>query len=515
MSLKKIKDLFHYEKGSLQSTKATPGEYDFITAAADWKTHNEFTHDCEALIFAAAASGSLGRTHYVNGKFISSDLCFIITPKDPDKYPIDMKFYHLLFLAFKDEIVRNTKSGTSKEAIGLRVFGNYELPYFDIDKQLETRKLFVHAQESSDKIESELTHQLDLVKQLRQAFLREAMQGELVPQVSNDESASVLLGKIKAEKERLIKEKKIRKEKALPPILDEEIPFEIPQNWKWCRLGELASFLNGYAFKSSWYTDVGIPVLRNINMGVGEIIWKDVAKIPDSLAQDFSEYLLNIGDILLSLDRPIINAGLKVAQVTKKDLPCLLLQRVLKTSPILSYKDYVFVWFQSELFISSINPGRSIGIPHVSHKDVAKALIPLPPLSEQQRIVAKLDELMKFCDHLEANIIDSQQQNELLLKQVLTEELGLKIQEVEQSPIKASKAEQKTRKFDPNTTLMEIVALLKMHGKLHAEELWKMSKFYGKAEEDRDIDGFYAELKKLIEKEKTIKEAEKGYLELV
>jgi len=130
MSLVKIKDLFHFEKGTLQSTKATPGEYDFITAAADWKTHNEYTHDCEALIFAAAASGSLGRTHCVNGKFISSDLCFILTPKDEEKYPIDIKFYHLIFNAFKDEIVRNTKAGTSKEAIGLTVFGNYKLPYF-------------------------------------------------------------------------------------------------------------------------------------------------------------------------------------------------------------------------------------------------------------------------------------------------------------------------------------------------------------------------------------------------
>ena len=75
MSLMKISDLFHFEKGSLQSSKCEEGVYDFITAAADWKKHNDFSHNCEALIFAAAASGSLGRTHYVNGKFISSDLC--------------------------------------------------------------------------------------------------------------------------------------------------------------------------------------------------------------------------------------------------------------------------------------------------------------------------------------------------------------------------------------------------------------------------------------------------------
>ena len=157
----------------MQSSKCTPGNFNFITAAADWKTHNEYSHECEALIFAAAAS--LGRTHYVNGKFISSDLCFILTPKDPKKHPVDLKFYHLIFQAFKDEIVRNTKSGTSKEVIGLKVFGKYKLPYFDIDKQQEVKEQFVSAQESTIGLDSELTHQLDLVKQLRQAFIREVV----------------------------------------------------------------------------------------------------------------------------------------------------------------------------------------------------------------------------------------------------------------------------------------------------------------------------------------------------
>ena len=103
MSLKKINQLFNFEKGVLQSSKCIEGEYNFITAAADWKTHNEYSHDCEALIFAAAASGSLGRTHYVNGKFISSDLCFILTPKEPEKLPVDLKFYHIIFNLYKNE----------------------------------------------------------------------------------------------------------------------------------------------------------------------------------------------------------------------------------------------------------------------------------------------------------------------------------------------------------------------------------------------------------------------------
>ena len=131
----RIGDLFNLEKGSLQSSKCTPGKYDFITAAEEWKTHNSYSHNIEALIFAAMASGSLGRTHYVNGKFITSDLCYILTPKDSEKYPIDLKFYHFVFNSLRDEIVKNTKSGTSKESINQTNLKNYEIPYFEIEQQ--------------------------------------------------------------------------------------------------------------------------------------------------------------------------------------------------------------------------------------------------------------------------------------------------------------------------------------------------------------------------------------------
>ena len=241
----KIEELFRFEKGILQSTKGAPGDYDFITAAADWKTHNEYTHDCEALIFAAAASGSLGRTHYVNGKFVSSDLCFIITPKDQENLPVDLKFYHILFNELKDEIVRNTKAGTSKEAIGLSSFGKYELPYFDIDSQIEIKNRFVKTEETKSNISAELNHQVELIKILRQQFLREALQGKLVEQNYNDEPAIELLKKIKAKRQMNISEKKQKIEKAYPPIKPYEIPFEIPKNWVWSRLGEMFEIVRG------------------------------------------------------------------------------------------------------------------------------------------------------------------------------------------------------------------------------------------------------------------------------
>ena len=440
MSLMKIKDLFHFEKGGLQSSKCTPGEFDFITAAAEWKTHNEFSHECEALIFAAAASGSLGRTHYVNGKFVSSDLCFIITPKDPVKYPIDLKFYHLIFQAFKDEIVRNTKAGTSKEAIGLTAFGKYELPYFDIAKQQEVKEQFVTAQESTIGLDSELTHQLDLVKQLRQAFLREAMQGQLVQQEPNEEPASVLLEKIKTEKERLIEEKKIKKQKPLPPITEEEIPFEIPENWVWCRLGELSNdLLGGFAFKSSKYVKesknqvIRLGNVKNDNL----LLNANPAFVTDDYASIAEKARLLPGDILVTMTGTRAKRDYLFTLLLNdehfENFNLYLNQRVgaFRLNDLLKKEFITFLLKEPSIlepvFLSSTGAANQANIGVTALNNI---LVPLPPLSEQQRIVAKLDELMGYCDELEASIKESQQQNEQLLQQVLREALEPKEKEV-------------------------------------------------------------------------------------
>ncbi|AFL83664.1 restriction endonuclease S subunit [Belliella baltica DSM 15883] len=518
MSLVKIKDLFHFEKGTLQSTKATPGEYDFITAAADWKTHNEYTHDCEALIFAAAASGSLGRTHYVNGKFISSDLCFILTPKDEEKYPIDIKFYHLIFNAFKDDIVRNTKSGTSKEAIGLTVFGNYKLPYFEIEKQQNTKEAFLKAQELSQSLDKELSNQLELIKNLRQAFLKDAMQGKLVEQDPNDEPASSLLERINAEKERLIKEKKIKKEKEPPAILEEEIPFDIPEKWAWCRLGSISEFISGNNFNSGdFFKGAGVKCIKITNAGVNEIIETDDV-LPQTFVSKYSQYLVYEGDLVLALTRPYISDGLKISKCPQSYDKSLLNQRVAVIRPFLkSQTDYIFTFLKSDFVLKrykSMFEGKGQQ-PNLKKEHVTNLLIPIAPEAELERIVARLEELMHICDKMEASIREFKMQSESLLQQTLREALGInpskKLIE-NNNPIQSKNVHSK---FDSNTLLMEIQELLKIHGKLQALELWQMSKFYGKSEEERNIDGFYAELKKLIEKDKLIKETEKGYLELV
>ena len=167
-------------------------------------------------------------------------------------------------------------------------------------------------------------------------------------------------------------------------------------------LGDFIMVQSGYAFKSEWFTEDGVRLVRNVNIGHGNIEWMQVAKIPWEQRIRFQRFELALGDILVSLDRPIISTGIKVARVREEDLPSLLLQRVGR----FCYKDdtlvpgYLFKWLQSAHFIDAIDPGRSNGVPHISQKDIEK--IPFTPLSkkEQRNIVSFLDELQTDLDRL-------------------------------------------------------------------------------------------------------------------
>ncbi|MEY5045416.1 MAG: hypothetical protein RL713_641 [Bacteroidota bacterium] len=419
MSQKKINQLFNFEKGVLQSSKCIEGEYDFITAAAEWKTHNEYSHDCEALIFASAASGSLGRTHYVNGKFISSDLCFILTPKDPETLPVDLKFYHIIFNLYKNEIVAATKAGTSKEAIGLKVFGEYELPYFDITLQSKVKAEFGKAEELKNSLFDEYTYQLTQLENLNQAILQEAVQGKLVKQVPKEDPASELLKRIKAEKA-----KSGKKEKPLPPIKPEEIPFEIPENWVWCRLGGICEINGGYAFKSTDYTKDGIRVIRISDFDKNGFINNSIVR--HNYNEKLKSFLLDKENILLAMTGGTVGKSYFVENLPE---PLVVNQRVatIKILGDLIIPKFIDVVVKSSITQRIIHERKNSTNDNISMDDIKSFLIPLPPLSEQKRIVTEIDKQFAKTKQLKEHIIANQKATEQLLKALLHQAFEVKV----------------------------------------------------------------------------------------
>lgn len=131
---KKIAEIFNIEKGSVQSSKREEGEYTFITASDTWLTHSEYTYECEALIFVFGAGGSLGKVHYTNNrKFVVSDLCWILTPKDPKH--TNLKYYYAYFNSRRKEIVQRLARGTNKKSINDTRFSDYLVSYPNKDEQ--------------------------------------------------------------------------------------------------------------------------------------------------------------------------------------------------------------------------------------------------------------------------------------------------------------------------------------------------------------------------------------------
>ena len=137
----KVSDLFILTKGTISSEDGDDGNesgsYDFITASEEWKKHSTYKYDKEAIVFAFGAGGSLGRTHYVNGKFSASNLCFVLTPKKGLKYDMCLEFYNWYFAAIRKQLVADLADGTSKPTIGKTNLEEYYIEYINYNEQLK------------------------------------------------------------------------------------------------------------------------------------------------------------------------------------------------------------------------------------------------------------------------------------------------------------------------------------------------------------------------------------------
>ncbi len=177
---------------------------------------------------------------------------------------------------------------------------------------------------------------------------------------------------------------------------------DIPQE-HWKPIGAHAKVQGGYAFKSEWFVGEGIRLLRNQNVYHGNLDWSDAVHLPPSRRGEFKQFELAEGDIVITMDRPLIKSGLKAARVSKQDLPCLLLQRVGRfLCDDQLDKDYVLHFLFSQSFIPHISgDGRSCAVPHISPKQIEAILIPMPSHREQRTIVTRLDALRVKLDELQ------------------------------------------------------------------------------------------------------------------
>ena len=236
---------------------------------------------------------------------------------------------------------------------------------------------------------------------LRKAILQYAVEGKLVPQDIHDEPASILYEKIIAEKENLIKQGKIKKEKPLPPITDDDIPYNIPENWKWVRLGEVAKFENGDR-SNKYPTDIdlqidGIPFISSKDIIKNKIKITEATKyIKDEKFKQLNSGKLINNDIVFCLRGSVGKHGIfNVTNHYKTGFinAQLIIIRMHNKINI----QYIDNYFDTPLFKEILAKYISgSAVTQISATLLQQLLFPLPPLKEQERIVKKVDELMAY-----------------------------------------------------------------------------------------------------------------------
>lgn len=256
-------------------------------------------------------------------------------------------------------------------------------------------------------------NQLAQLEKLNQAILQEAVQGKLVKQDPKHEPADELLKRIKAEKA-----KSGKKEKPLPPIKPKEIPFEIPENWVWCRLGEICSKIgSGSTPKGSNYSITGYPFFRSQNIYNDGLIYEDIKFVSEEVQKQMNGTIVLANDILLnitggSLGRcALVPNDFKEGNVSQH--VCII--RPMQMDVNYFHKIVLSPYFQRFIFSSTTGAGRE-GLPKYN---LEQFVIPLPPLSEQKRIVAEIEKQLAKTKQLKEHIIANQQATEQLLKALL------------------------------------------------------------------------------------------------
>ena len=251
---------------------------------------------------------------------------------------------------------------------------------------------------------------------LKKSILQEAVQGKLVPQDSADEPASILLERIRAEKQKLIAEGKIKKDKhesvifrrdnshyekldGIERCIDDEIPFEIPNSWCWARLGTILHKLTDGTHSRPKYVESGVPFISVKDVSGGVLTFSNCKYITKEEHQElYNRCNPEQGDILLT---KVGTTGIPVIVNTVDEFSLFVSVALLKFNQELLYNEYLISLIKSPLVQKQAEENtRGVGNKNWVMRDISNTLIVIPPLSEQYRIVKKLKEIFIVCNNL-------------------------------------------------------------------------------------------------------------------
>lgn len=415
----RLKDICSFTKGATGIMKADGGKYPLVALGEERRSHSEFQFDAKAVIVPLISStghghASMKRVHYQEGKFALGNILCAVIPKDETQ--LHPKYIHLYLQQFKDSLLVPLMKGAANVSLPMNKLADVEIEVPSFERQLEIIELENEAAELKYELEQRLIAQEGDVAKLRQALLREAIQGKLTKQDPYDGHAKDLLEKIKAEKAKTGK-----KEKPLPPIKEEETSFDIPENWVWCRLGEIANIVRGGSPRPAGdkrFYEGNIPFLKVADLTADENVYlnsytftiKEAGLIKTRLVEPNTLMLTNSG---ATLGIPKICNF----QTTFNDGIAAFLG--------LNFIDKVFLYYflksKTQWYLSEASRGQ--GQPNLNTDIISHTPLALPPIPEQIRIIKRIEQLIKICDEFQYSIQQSKIENEKLLQGALRDAL--------------------------------------------------------------------------------------------
>lgn len=346
-----------------------------------------------------------------------------------DKTKILPQYFSVLI---DTEIIQSqikAKGSTNYSRVSPSEVADFEIPCPSLIEQQRIISIYIDSKKIIQVLSKESTNQSSYLKKLRQAILQEAIEGKLtadwrkenpVRKGDPDYDAEALLEKIQAEKEKLIKEGKIKKQKPLAPIKPEEVPFELPDGWVWTRLGESGWIDRG---KSPVYSEKSNSIVLNqkcIRWFQIETIWGK--SVSEKWLNSIDKFIFTkIGDILVnSTGEGTIG---RAAIVDTKSANLLYDSHVLKYSTLINSR-HILTCLNSTFCQSQIKEckgAKTTKQTELGVDNLSNLLIPLPPLAEQQAIVDRVEKLLSMVDELEKQVSERKEQSEQLMQAVLRE----------------------------------------------------------------------------------------------
>ena len=235
---------------------------------------------------------------------------------------------------------------------------------------------------------------------MQKSILQLAIQGKLVEQRPEEGTGEELFQQIQTEKQALIKAGKIKKEKPLPDIAEDEIPFDVPESWKWIKLGEIASVLGGKripAGRTLTTEDTGHKYIRISDMKNGSVLTDNLLYVPTDIYPSISRYVIHKEDVYITVAGTIGRVGKIPPEIDGANLT----ENADRLVFGIVDQEWLIKCLESSLIQQQIkNVTTKVGQPKLAIKRIQELLLPLPPLAEQKRIVAKLEEILPLCERL-------------------------------------------------------------------------------------------------------------------